>query len=300
LAIMQMLGLVATVVLAWTVGLLYMGIERKITARVQNRYGPPVYQQFIDVLKLWKKKSAITHGTMFHLGPLMAITGSVSTLLFIPVIRGSQVFSGLSFRGDLILLVYLMVFGSLGMALAVGESANPNGIIGVSRGLTQMLGFELPFLVAVITLMMRYQTTSLVEIMNAQNGVGGWNFFQTPLTTAAAFLALLGMMGHQPFDVPIAPAEIASGPMSEFGGKYLGTMMSSHAIFTFAKLTLYTDLFLGGASNLVTLLGKTFLIFLWPVVVGLVYPRFRTEQSVRFFWTWPTLIGLLGLVLAVF
>ena len=292
------LGLILTIVLAWTVGLLYMGIDRKITARVQNRYGPPVHQQFIDVIKLWKKKTAISHGTMFHLGPTLAITGSISTLLFIPILIGSKLWGGLSFEGDLILILYLMVFGSLGMALAVGESANPNGIIGVSRGLTQMLGFELPFLIAVVTLMVQYNTTSLVELTRVQAG-GHWNLIYSPLASIAAFVALLGMMGHQPFDVPIAPQEIASGPMSEFGGKYLGTVMSSHAIFVFAKLTLFMDLFLGGASNIGSLILKTFAIFLWPVVVGLIYPRFRTEQSVRFFWTWPTAIGLLGLILIV-
>jgi NADH-quinone oxidoreductase subunit H len=294
----SILGLIATIALAWVVGLLYMGLDRKITARVQNRYGPPVHQQFIDVVKLFRKKTAISHGTMFHLGPVLAITGSVSTLLFIPVLNGSKFWGGLSFQGDLILIIYLMVFGSLGMALAVGESANPNGIIGVSRGLTQMLGFELPFLLAVITLMIQNGTTSLVELTQSQAG-GHWNLFYSPLASVAAFLALLGMMGHQPFDVPIAPAEIASGPMSEFGGKYLGMMMSSRSIFTFAKLTLFADLFLGGSGNLVSLVAKTFAIFLWPVVVGLIYPRFRTEQSVRFFWSWPAAIGLLGLILAV-
>ncbi len=295
---MTLLGLISTIVLAWLVGLLYMGIDRKITARVQNRYGPPVHQQFIDVMKLFKKKTAISHGTMFHLGPVLAITGSVSTLLFIPVLSGSRFWGGLGFEGDLILIIYLMVFGSLGMALAVGESANPNGIIGVSRGLTQMLGFELPFLLAVITLMIQYNTTSLVGLIQAQAG-GHWNLFHSPLASTAGFIALLGMMGHQPFDVPIAPAEIASGPMSEFGGKYLGMMMSSRSIFTFAKLTLFSDLFLGGSGNLGSLLLKTFAIFLWPVVVGLIYPRFRTEQSVRFFWGWPSAIGLLGLILVI-
>ena len=291
-------GLLMTILLAWVVGLLYMGISRKITARVQNRYGPPVHQQFIDVIKLFRKKTAISHGTIFHLGPVMAITGSISTLLFIPVLTGSRFWGALSFQGDLILILYLMVFGSLGMALAVGESANPNGIIGVSRGLTQMLGFELPFLLAVITLMVQYNTTSLVALTQAQAG-GHWNLFHSPLASAAAFLALLGMMGHQPFDVPIAPAEIASGPMSEFGGKYLGMMMSSRSIFVFAKLALFSDLFLGGSGNIVSLLLKTFAIFLWPVFVGLIYPRYRTEQSVRFFWGWPAAIGLLGLILVV-
>ncbi len=297
---LKILSALATILVAVVTGLFYMGVARKITARVQNRVGPPVTQQFLDVIKLWAKKSAISHGTMFHLGPVFALTGSISTLLLVPLLRESRFLSPFSFNGDLILILYVMVFGSLGLALAVGESANPNGIIGVSRGLTMMVGYELPFIVAVITLIIQYNTTSLVEIVRAQDGFAGWNLIRSPFAAAAAFVALLGMMGNQPFDVPIAPQEIASGPMSEFGGKYLGLMMSSRAIFMFAKLTLYADLFLGGASNLVELWVKTFAIFLWPLLVGLVFPRFRTEQTVRFFWGWPTALGLVGLLLAVF
>ena len=57
------------------------------------------------------------------------------------------------------------------------------------------------------------------------------------------------MFRYSPFDIVGAPAELASGPVSEFGGKYLGTMMSGGAVFAFIKLTLYVHLFLGGAGN---------------------------------------------------
>jgi len=59
-------------------------------------------------------------------------------------------------------------------------------------------------------------------------------------------------------------------------------------------------LFLGGADNLIVLLLKTFAIYLIPMLYGTVSPRYRTEQSIRYFWGWPTFFGLLAILYAVF
>ncbi|HGY54591.1 MAG TPA: NADH-quinone oxidoreductase subunit H [Caldithrix abyssi] len=281
------------------VGLTYMGIGRKIIARVQHRYGPPIFQNIVDVLKLYSKKTAITHGVMFHLAPNLAITGTISTLMFIPILSGDYPIRLFSFQGDLLLIMYIMVFGCLAMALGAGQSGNPNSAIGVSRGLTQMLGYEIPFVIALVILMVQNNTTSLLDIIAAQNTVARWNIFHSPFAFIAAMFAFLGMMGNKPFDVPIAPAEIASGPPSEFGGKYLALMQTNRGMFAFVKLVLYTDLFLGGAATFVALLVKTFALYLVQLFVGIVNPRFRTEQSMTFFWKWPSVIGLIGLVLVL-
>ncbi len=281
------------------VGLTYMGIGRKIIARVQHRYGPPIFQNVIDVLKLYSKKSAITHGVMFHLAPNIAITGTISTMMFVPILVGENAISLFSFQGDLILILYIMVFGCLAMALGAGQSGNPNSAIGVSRGLTQMFGYEIPFVIALVTLMVQNETTSVQNIIAAQDSFMHWNIFQSPFAFIAAMFAFLGMMGNKPFDVPMAPAEIASGPPSEFGGKYLALMQTNRGMFAFVKLVLYVDLFLGGATNFAILLVKTFAFYLVPLFVGIVNPRFRTEQAMTFFWKWPTAIGLVGFLLVL-
>ena len=76
-------------------------------------------------------------------------------------------------------------------------------------------------------------------------------------------------------------------------------MMSSGSIFAFVKLTLYVDLFMGGADNLVILVVKTFTLYMIPVLYGIVSPRYRTEQAVKFFWGWPLFFGLLAILYAV-
>ena len=288
-----------TTIMAFIVGMFYMGLNRKITARVQNRVGPPIWQNFIDVLKLWSKKSNITHGVMQHLAPLWLIATSVTSLMFIPIVKDSNFFVNLTFSNDIILLLYLMVIGSLGMALGAGEAGNPNGAIGVTRGLTQMVGFEIPWVMALVALMLQYKTTSVSGLLEVQEQSGTWLMFSSPFAFLAALLAMPGMFRYSPFDIVGAPAELASGPVSEFGGKYLGMMMTSGSIFAFVKLTLYVDLFMGGASNIGWLLVKTFALYMFPVLWGLVSPRFRTEQAVRFFWGWPVFFGILGLIQAV-
>jgi len=292
------LSAVVSALLAFVVGMTYVGIRRKIIARAQNRVGPPIYQNFIDVIKLWAKSSNINHGVMQHLAPLWLIAMSITTLLFIPIVYGSDFFANLSFNGDLVLLLYLMVFGSLGMALGAGQTGNPNSAIGVSRGLTQMVGFEIPWVAALIALMIQYNTTSVGDLVAIQQKTGTWFMFSSPFAFLAALMTFPGMFRYSPFDIVGAPAELASGPISEFGGKYLGLMMTSGSIFAFVKLTLFVDLFMGGATNLGTLVLKTFAVYMYPVLWSIVTPRFRTEQAVRYFWGWPLLFGIIGLLQA--
>ncbi len=306
-------GAILTALLAFTVGMFYGGLRRKVIARAQNRVGPPVWQNFLDLVKLQGKTTNITHGVMTHLAPVWVVVAAVTSLLFIPVLHGDLWFPNLNFKGDLILLLYLMVFGSLGMALGAGETGNPNSAIGVSRGLAMLAGYEIPFVLSLVAVMIQLNTTSLTDIMRYQYETGHWILRDNPFAFLAALFSALGMFHYSPFDIIGAPAELASGPMSEFGGKYLGTLMTGGSIFAFVKLVLLTDIFLGGAGNpglfgdwrdiligLGELIVKTFLLYMIPVSIGIVMPRFRTEQAVRFFWKWPLFFGVLAVVWAWF
>ncbi len=308
----KILGAFLTAILAFTVGMFYGGLRRKITARVQNRVGPPVYQNFLDLLKLQAKETNIAHGFMGHIAPMWIIIASMTVLMFIPILHNGLWFDNLTFKGDLIFILYMMVFGSLGMAIGAGQSGNPNSAIGVTRGLAMMVGYEIPFVLSLVAIMIQFHTTSLQDLMQYQHETGRWIIMDNPFAFLAALLSSLGMFRYSPFDIVGAPAELASGPVSEFGGKYLGTMMSGGAVFAFIKLVLFVDIFLGGAGNtdlqgvwgilagLGELLLKTFLFYMIPVFIGLVSPRFRTEQAIRFFWKWPSILGIVAILWAVF
>jgi len=186
------------------------------------------------------------------------------------------------------------------MALGAGQTGNPNSAIGVSRGLSQMVGYEIPFVMSMVALMTQFHTTSITGMIELQAQSESWMMFSNPFAFIAAIMAMLGMFHYAPFDIVHAPAEVASGPVSEFGGKYLGMMMTSGSIFAFVKLTLFVDVFMGGASNLIELVIKTFALYMIPVLYGVINPRYRTEQAITYFWKWPAFFGLIGLVWAAF
>ena len=194
-------------------GLLLTALMQKIGARVGRRHGIPIWQNYIDLIKNYSIRSSITHGPMFYLGPVFRLTGGVGLLLFVPTIYGSEMFSNLSFAGDLILALYFVFFGTLGMALGAAESGHPYSAIGVSRGLSQVTTSELPLALAVFAVALQYETLSVTEIVAAQQGgVMNWTLFTNPLAVTAAMLSFLGSMMRPPFDVVLAPQEIPIGP----------------------------------------------------------------------------------------
>jgi len=279
-------------------GLTLTGLVWKIVARVHGRVGPPVWQPFLDIIKNNAKRTAISHGIMFYLGPVFRITGGIGTYLFIPAIYGSVVFSNLSFSGDLLLVVYFIFFGQLGMALGAGESGHPYSAIGVARGLAQMSSFEFPFALSLISIAIQYKTLSITGIVAAQQGgFLHWTLFTNPLATIAGMIALLGMNMHNPFSVVLAPQEIPIGPPTEFQSSFLGMLQTNRAIFNSAKLVLFMNLYFGGATNIFTMIIKTFMIYMVTVAVGVSFPRFRTEQAIRFFIKFPTLIAIISVVI---
>ncbi len=274
-------------------GLIMGAFIERLIAKVQGRIGIPYKQPFINILKNFFKRTAVSHGIMFYLGPVFRIAGGIGTLAFVPVLYGSDMFSNFSMAGDLFLVIYFMFFGQLGMALGAGESGHPYSAIGIARGLSQMTAYEVPFALAVISIVLQYDTLSITDIVAAQQG--GWQHWTVMtnwLGTLAAMLAFLGMMGYSPFDIFLAPQEIPIGPPTEFHSAYLGLMQLNRALFGATKLILFMNLFFGGATSWPELMLKTWLIYMVAVVVGVSFPRYRVDQGIRFFFRLPTLVGI--------
>jgi len=290
-----------TIFIVLNYGLLLQGLFRKIGARVGRRHGIRIWQPWVDIIKNYTFRSRIYHGVMFYLGPVFRLTGGIGLLLFIPVIYGTEMFSNFSFSGDLMLVLYFQFFGTLGMALGAGEGGHPYSAIGVSRGLSQVTSFELPLTLGILAIAWQYQTLSITEIVAAQQGsILNWTLFTNPFAAAAMLLAFLGAMGRSPFDVVLAPQEIPIGPPTEFNSSLLGVLQLNRAIFPVAKLILFMNLLFGGATSWWELIIKTFFIYFWSVFVGIAFPRFRVDQSVRWFLTIPLLLGAIAIILIKF
>ncbi|MBU0934137.1 MAG: NADH-quinone oxidoreductase subunit H [Spirochaetes bacterium] len=281
-------------------GLLLIGSMARISAKVQGRVGQPVWQPYIDIIKSIAKRNSIGHGVMFYLGPVFRLAGGIGTYMFIPAVFGSVLFRNFSDSGDLLLVMYFIFFGQLGMALGASEGGHPYSALGVSRGLAQMTAFEVPFALSVIAVVIQYGTLDITAIVAAQQGgFLNWTLFTNPLAVLAAMIAFLGMSGHNPFSVVLAPQEIPIGPPTEYHSNLLGMLQTNRAVFNGAKLVLYMNLFFGGATNIVIMVIKTFLIYFINIFVGQAFPRFRTDQSIRFFLGVPTVVGIISVIIAV-
>jgi len=282
-------------------GLLLGGIAMKVVARAHGRFGPPVWQPILDIIKNNARRTSISHGIMYFLGPVFRMAGGMGTFLFIPLILGSTVFGNFSFAGDLLLVMYFIFFGQLGMALGAGESGHPYSAIGVARGLSQMTAFELPFALSIISLVIQYGTLNITDIVAAQQGgIFNWTLLTNPLATITALISLQGMNMHNPFSIVIAPQEIPIGPPTEYHSNFLGLLQTNRGLFNIAKLALFMNLYFGGATNLAVMVLKTFLLYMLTVFIGASFPRFRTEQSIRFFLGVPTILGILAVIIVIY
>jgi NADH-quinone oxidoreductase subunit H len=264
---------------------------------VGKRVGVPIYQPYIDLIKTYGIRSQVTHGVMFYLGPVFRLAGGVGIFLFMPLIYGSAIFSNFSFAGDLILILYFIFFGMLGMALGAGEGGHPYSIVGISRGLSQFTTVEVPLTLAVISIAVQYQSLSVSEIVAAQQGgIQNWTVVTNPLATAAAFFSFLGMMMYSPFNVVNAPQENPIGPPTEYQSTFLGMLQTNRAILSVMESILFVNLFYGGATNWIELIVKSFIVYFPAVFIGTVFPRFRVDQSIKWFILFPTLLGLLAII----
>ncbi len=265
---------------AMAMGLLFMGIGRKVTARLQRRYGPPFWQSYIDVIKCFARES-ISHHFIMDLGSMMGLAGLVAAAMFVPIAGLLPFPSG----GPLIVILYLMPIGYLGMAMGVSASGNPLASIGIGRALTLMVGYEVPFAIIMLGMIATFNTTSLSSLHNIQQGgLASWNIVSMPFGFIASLLTLQAMLAEKPFDAMIAPAEIASGPMVELGGKFLGLAFLQHAVAIFIETGLVVNLFLGGGATIWDFFLKQLLLYLLAIAVNGIYGRFRIEQATRFLW----------------
>jgi len=306
---MNIITLFISPLIALIVGMLFMGISRKISARIHWRYGPPIIQPVIDVIRSFSQMS-ISHGKFFDFGIILSLTGSFVLILFLPIGELCPMTSG-----GLIAFMYLMLLDPLGIALSGGVAANPNSSIGISRKFLLSLAYEVPLLLILIAVMTHYNTISLVYIVKIQAS-SGWAFSSWALVLPgiAYFLILPAILGVRPFEVVQAPQEISSGPIAEFGGKHLAFYTLQHALHMFVGLALFVDIFLGGWTlfgllnpisgtvlgivlGIIVFLIKMLVVLIIGLFINAVYPRFRIEQAMKYLLKWPTLIAFIGLII---
>lgn len=283
------------VLLAFFVGCLFYWLFRKLRARFQARKGPPWYQTFADLIKLFSKESiipSISERATFMIAPILSVTSYLIVLSLIPLIIPPIAW----FAGDLIVTLYCLAIPSIALILAGSSSSSPYGAIGASREASLMVAYEIPFMISVITIAIHANSLSLLDIVNLQLKEGPMAFHY-PFATLAFIICLLAKLSRKPFDIPDADTEIVAGPFTEYSGIFLGFFELSNSLKWFILPAFGVNLFfINNGLNLINFL----LICLGLVIIASFLdaqnPRFRIEQAFKFYLTLALALSILDLI----
>ena len=233
------------------VGLVTSWVDRKVTARVQARVGPPWYQPFADFVKLLGKETLVPEGSRqkgFLLAPLLALVG-VSLGAAALVSGGILVNKG--FVGDIVVVLYLLTIPSAALILGASSTGNPMASVGASREMKLILAYELPFLIVVLTSVYKAKAAGLgfningVVAYQAQNGAFIWSISGI-IGFIVAILCIQGKLGLVPFDAPEAEQELMGGVLAEYSGVPLALFKLSKAMMLSVLTVLLAVVFFGG------------------------------------------------------
>ena len=293
---------------ASALGLLFIGIDRKVSAHMQHRIGPPIWQEFLDFGKLLGKEDitpAAAQGFVFTIVPLIALGAAITVMLLLPINSARPALTSVA---DLIIIIYLLNIPAICVMLGGYSSACPFGAVGANRYVVQLFSYELIFIVTVLTAAVKVGSLSIGDIITYQ-AHNSWLAFKLPLATAAIVVAAQAKLLRVPFDIPEAESEIVHGPFTEYSGPKLGLMRLAYAIELFAVAGLITALFFGGPvahtiagvqiPGVVSFLIKTFAIVLFTTNIRNIAARLRIDQAMKFFWTIIALIAIVNLIIVV-
>jgi len=233
-----LIGAVLFLILAPLAGGLIAGIDRKITARMQGRVGPPLLQPFYDVGKLFEKERVVvTTAQNFYV---------LAYLVFI-ALAGALFFAG----GDLLLTVFAFTLAHVFLVLGAYAVHSPYSHIGAERELIQLMAYEPMVILVAVGLYMVTNSFYVAEI--AAVVVPAILYLPGVFIGLAVILTI--KFRKSPFDISTshhAHQEIVKGITTEFSGPTLGTIEIAHWYET------------------VFLLGLVYLFFAWNPVIGVV------------------------------
>lgn len=286
-------GVMTVVVMA----LIYL--ERKVLARFQQRLGPTrtgpmgLLQSVADALKLISKEDIRPKNAdpwVFELAPFLVFVPTFLGFVAVPFTIAWQV------RELELGLLYVLAVSSvniLGWVMAGWGSDNRYAILGALRAVAQSISYELPLVLAMISVAMVANSLNLVEIVRQQATVP--NIVWQPLPALLFFICLLAEMNRPPFDAPVGESEVVGGPYVEYSGIRWSMFFLGEYAAMFIMSLLGAAVFLGGGAwPLGEELGVGWQLALTVVKAGAIiflmfwtrasFPRLRIDQMMSFSW----------------
>jgi len=281
------------------VGLIAGWIDRKVTARIHWRVGPPWYQNFVDIIKLFTKEVIMPEsaGATFLLSPCFGLLGAVlvSTILGMTVRLPSGGFSG-----DIIVVLYLLVIPAIAIIVGASSSGNPLASVGASREMKLVLAYEMPFILSVIVVIIKSGGAIRISSILGAQAVSGSNICSLSgiLAFLISILCMQAKLGFVPFDASEAEQEIMGGALIEYSGMPLAIFKLTKAILLYTIPLFIIILFWGGSLTLFSLVWKYVVLLVIVVLIKNTNPRLRIDQALRFFWGPVTVAALIAVGLA--
>ena len=291
------LAVIGTIML----GVISKGIDRKVTARVQWRRGPSLWQPLIDIIKLTGKETLVprqARRTGFLLAP---VAGFAAACVAASLLWAANVNPDWRIPGDLIVVWYLMMVPSIALMIGGASSSNPYGVIGASREMKLMFAYELPILLAIVTAVAAKGFTFDLGTLIRTPVQGVWPAVAVVVAFVVALLCTQAKLGLVPFDIAEAETEIMGGVFVEYSGAPLALLLLTRAMM-FALMPIFiVTVFWGGfhgAAGFVFGALKYLLVIVLVVLIRNTNPRLRIDQALRFFWYGLTPLALLAMAVA--
>ncbi len=312
--------IVVTVVLLMGVAYTVL-LERKLVARIQNRWGPSrvgpfgLLQPLVDGAKSFLKEDIIPSGVykpLYILAPIIALSCallSIAVVPFGPEIRfhGVDLFQIADLNVGLLVILGVTSVGIYGIALSGWSSNNKYSLLGSLRASAQIVSYELALGLSLVGVVLRAGSLSLRDIVNSQsahgmlswNILGGFQFIAFFIYLMAAYAET----NRAPFDLPEAETELVAGYHTEYSSmKFAMFFMAEYAnmitvgcvatlLFLGGWTSPFGDIlpslgngFLAGVIPMAWFVLKVFLFLCLYVWVRGTLPRFRYDQLMAFGW----------------
>lgn len=278
-------------------------IDRRVTARLQGRIGPPWFQPLADLVKLMAKEDLLPLGAREWVCaalPIASLAAVLTASLYVPV--GGKVTS--AFEGDLIVVLFLLSIPALAYFVAGWVSVGVYSVIGGHRSLLQYFSYEVPFLMSLSGPALLSGSWSIARIAGQQSQTI-WGAFVQPVGFLLAVIGLIGKLKRVPFDIPKAKSEIVAGPLTEFSGRKLALWQLTLHMKTVVGIFTLVNVFLGGSGVSkvlpppLTFGVKALLVLLLLSVIGVLYARLRIDQLANLGWRVLAPLALLQIAVVI-
>jgi ech hydrogenase subunit B len=266
--------IVLYLVAAPIVGGLLAGWDRRITARMQSRQGPPIFQPFYDVLKLWQKETVVVRRSQNYF---------IVFFLLLVIFTGALFFAG----GDLLLVIFALTLAAIFFVLGAYKASSPFSFVGAERELIQMMAYEPMVLLTAIGMYMVTKSFAVNEIASHPTLL--------ILALPGVFLGFLYTLEikfrKSPFDLSCshhAHQELVRGITTEFSGPALAMIEIAH---WYENVFLLGWIYLFFGSMPVVGIAVSLLVFLFVILVDNVFARLKWQTAIRSAWIAAVVLG---------